>query len=62
MSNIFIVGKTIYEIALENKFLPYVNKEIAARGWSDNTIITSKISRALNIKQKANADMLFEHG
>ena len=62
MSNIFEVGKPIYEIAMKHNFLPYVNQEIAAKGWSDNTVITPEISKLLNERQEANAKMIHEHG
>ena len=48
MKNIFIVGEPIYKIAINNRLPLSVCQEIAARGWSDNAIITEKMSLSLN--------------
>ena len=48
MKNIFVVGDPIYKIAMKNNLPLPVYQEIAARGWSDNTIITEKMSALLH--------------
>lgn len=60
--NPFKIGLPIYRAAIGNRLLPYVAQYMAERGWSDNTIITRKVSKALYQRHVANIKMLAEHG